>query len=394
MDEQYRQRIEEIAREMIRRGEFDHPVNPDRDARLDRNIQDDWSLSYSIRDIPTFDGKGDSLPHTHMMEFGDFLANTGSEIRYMAVVKDVVNKFKVSLKGKPRLCFEMQYPTSADEPKTKEAYEKMIASFITKHNTTGSTREQQIMAWKTLNWDPVQERLDDFVYRLRRIGQELGKTADEQLDYFKCSVPQHLYLYHKDATTIKEAMENIKRACALGGVPVVAPVDTRTTQSVPFIQMTDRQDYRNVPRNRDDVKISGFQFQGKIDYLDDCVTKIVEMFEKKNKRLIEEIKGSKDKNSRSSRDNRDSRDSRSSRDSSRRGYKSDSDSASEDDRYRSRSRDDSRSRSRSRGRSGKPCTYCHKPHHDLSHCYKLARELRKLCTGEKEIREIKKKKQG
>ena len=34
-------------------------------------------------------------------------------------------------------------------------------------------------------------------------------------------------------------------------------------------------------------------------------------------------------------------------------------------------------------RSGKPCTYCHKPNHDFSHCYKLARELRKLCTGEK-----------
>ena len=41
MDEQYRQRVEEIAREMIRSGEFDHLVNPDRDARLDRNIQDD-----------------------------------------------------------------------------------------------------------------------------------------------------------------------------------------------------------------------------------------------------------------------------------------------------------------------------------------------------------------
>ena len=27
MDEQYRQRLEEIAREMIRSGEFDHPVN-------------------------------------------------------------------------------------------------------------------------------------------------------------------------------------------------------------------------------------------------------------------------------------------------------------------------------------------------------------------------------
>ena len=45
------------------------------------------------------------------------------------------------------------------------------------------------------------------------------------------------------------------------------------------------------------------------------------MFEKNNKRLIDEIRGS--------RDNRDSRDSRSSRDSSRRGYKSDSDSGLE-----------------------------------------------------------------
>ena len=83
----------------------------------------------------------------------------------MAVIKDVFSKFKVSLKDKPRLWFEMQYPTPADEPNTKEAYEKMIASFITEHNPIGSTREQQIMAWKTLNWNPVQERLDNFVYR-------------------------------------------------------------------------------------------------------------------------------------------------------------------------------------------------------------------------------------
>ena len=81
MDEQYRQRVEEIDREMIRSGEFDNPVNPDRDVRLDRNNQDDRSLRYFIRDIPTFDGKGGSLPHTHMMESGDFLANTGSQIR-------------------------------------------------------------------------------------------------------------------------------------------------------------------------------------------------------------------------------------------------------------------------------------------------------------------------
>ena len=65
---------------MIKRGDFNHLLNPGEGARIDRDSQDDWSLRYSIRDISTFDGKGDSMPHLHMIEFGDFLVNTGSEI--------------------------------------------------------------------------------------------------------------------------------------------------------------------------------------------------------------------------------------------------------------------------------------------------------------------------
>ena len=48
MDEQYRQRVDERAKEMIRSGEFDHLVITDRGARLGRNNQDDMSISYSI----------------------------------------------------------------------------------------------------------------------------------------------------------------------------------------------------------------------------------------------------------------------------------------------------------------------------------------------------------
>ena len=128
----------------------------------------------------------------------------------MAVIKDVVSNFKVSLKSKPRLWFEMQYPTSADEPKTKEAYEKMVASFLTEHNPIGSTKKQLTMAWKTLNWNPTQERLDDFVYKFRRIGQELGITKNEQLQYFKRGVPPHLYLYHKDVLQLKKQWKTLK----------------------------------------------------------------------------------------------------------------------------------------------------------------------------------------
>ena len=209
-------RIEALAREMIQRGEFNHLLNLGEGARIDREYQDDRSLRYSISNVLTFDGKGDSLPHTHMIEFGDFLTNTGSEINYLprepeeddrehhrTVIKDVVSKFKASLKGKPRLWFEMQYPTPDDEPKTKEAYEKMVSSFIIEHNPIGSTREQQIMAWRSLKWDPAQERLDDFVYKLKRIGQELGKNANEQLEYFRCSVPLPSRYHHNQRSNGK-----------------------------------------------------------------------------------------------------------------------------------------------------------------------------------------------
>ena len=263
------QRLDERARELIERGEYNHlleQVNADHrigqgigqrngnrdryDRHFDRNEQ---GLRYSIRDIPIFDGKGDAMPHTHLIEFEDFLANTGSDVKdlpqhgepqevdrphYEAVMKDVVNKFKTSLKGKPRLWYEMQYPTSDDEPKTVQEYKKMLSLFTTEHNPIGSTIEQQTMAWKNMKWDPTTERLDDFVYRFRRVAQEIGYNADQQLTFFRCSVLPHLYFYLKDATTLEEAMENIKRACALGGVSVQGPpvkVETNSSPTVPFI---------------------------------------------------------------------------------------------------------------------------------------------------------------
>ena len=52
----------------------------DSNDRDDRNDRNDRSLRYSMRDIPTYDVKGDAMPHTHLIEFEDFLVNTGSEI--------------------------------------------------------------------------------------------------------------------------------------------------------------------------------------------------------------------------------------------------------------------------------------------------------------------------
>ena len=90
-------RLDERARELIERGEYNHLLeqfnadhrigqgigqrngNRDRyDRQYDRNKR---GLRYSIRDIPIFDGKGDAMPHTHLIEFEDFLTNTESDIK-------------------------------------------------------------------------------------------------------------------------------------------------------------------------------------------------------------------------------------------------------------------------------------------------------------------------
>ena len=184
------QRLDERARELIERGEYNHMFEqPNANQRIgqgngnidrhDRqNDRNERGLRYSLRDIPTFDGKGDTIPFIHLIEFEDFLANTGSEIKelpqhgephevdrphYEAVIKDVVSKFKASLKGKPRLWFEMQYPTGDDEPRTIQAYKNMLSLFTTEHNPIGSIKGQQVMAWKNLKWDPTKEKLDHFV---------------------------------------------------------------------------------------------------------------------------------------------------------------------------------------------------------------------------------------
>ena len=394
------QRLEEIVREIMRRGEY-NPENAGNDRghgnghrhRQDRNDRDDRSLRYSMRDIPTYDGKGDAMPHTHLIEFEDFLVNTGSEINelpqfdepqpvdaahYQGVIKDVVSKFKASLKGKPRLWFEMQYPTVDDEPKTVQGYKQMLSAFTTEHNPIGSTREQQIMAWKNLKWDPSKEKLDDFVYRFRRVAKELGYNADANLEVFSCCVPSHLYLYLKGATSIKEAMENIKRACALGGVSAQGPtmIETQTAPVVPFMQMNDRPGLRTVSFKNEVAHIA----PDKNDIMIDMLAKISEKLDTSASKSRSRNRERRDSRGRGSRyDRSTSYDRSSSYDRSQSRERSNSRDRSSDRSGRSKGRNQSSKdrRNNSGTSSGLYCEHCKMTNHDITRCFKLQKTLKK-----------------
>ena len=153
--------------------------------------------------------------------------------------------------------------------------------------------------------------------------------------------------------------------------------------------MAERTDSKIVARKDDHIEITALKFNGMLDSIEefiDRLSKSVAWSVEIQGRKLDRDKDRDGRSSTDSRDNTNSRDYRNSRDNrdsqnsrdSRRSYRSDSDSSSEDDKQRYRSRDSSRSRSRSRGRTIKTCIYCHKPNHDLSHCYRFPKDLKYL----------------
>ena len=80
----------------------------------DEEEQPQRNHSWSLRDIPNFEGKGEQ-PFSHLMEFEDYLVASGMRIeqdeeggqRVQPDYRDIINKFKASLKNNARVWFSM-----------------------------------------------------------------------------------------------------------------------------------------------------------------------------------------------------------------------------------------------------------------------------------------------
>ena len=60
-----------------------------------------------------------------------------------------------------------------------DGWKTVKSKFLTYFNPIGSTKEQQIKAWKELKWKPEEQNLTDFVFRFSQLVHELG-YSDEQ----------------------------------------------------------------------------------------------------------------------------------------------------------------------------------------------------------------------
>ena len=264
-----------------------------------------------------------------------------------------------------------------------EAGWKTIKSkFLTYFNPIGSTKEQQIKAWKELKWKPEEEKLTDFVFRFSQLAHELAYTDEQQIAHFVLCIPRGLYLYLEGAKTIPDAVENLRKGIALGGLDTFNSVSTTVDDRKPVVPFMAIKEHREQVNTEDTIKIVKESIQDSIyennkimmrqldkigntmGKIGDRIANVVEDFQRKQS----------SRNSRNRyRDRSNSRD----RDNS-------------GDSYRNRSRDRERSNSRenrnNQQRSGSGqryydkkdfCDYCNRTGHSTHECFKLENYLRK-----------------
>ena len=73
-------------------------------------------------------------------------------------------------------------------------------------------------------WKPEEEKLTDFVFRFSQLAYELGYSDEQQISHFVLCIPRGLYLYLKDAQTVPDAVENLRKGIALGGLDTFSPI--------------------------------------------------------------------------------------------------------------------------------------------------------------------------
>ena len=352
---------------------------------------------WSLRDIPKFEGK-DEQPFLHLMEFEDYLVASGvrvepEEIRGNRVqpdYQDIINKFKASLKSNARIWFRMYIEKRVPDLHSADGWKTVKEKFLTYFNPVGSTKEQQIKAWKEMVWKPEEEKLTDFVFRFSQLAYELGYSDEQQISHFVLCIPKGLYLYLKDAQTVPDAVENLRRGIALGGldtyssVPTIIHHNSRSSRKENIIELATKDTPRTVNETVQDSRYENLERL--LDRLANVVD-VVEDFQRKQSSSNRNRERSDSRDRDHSRDNYKNRDKdrRDSRDYNR--NKRSRDNSRERDRHRDRSNlINERDRRKNHQRSGTSqrgldknefCNYCDRTGHTTHRCYKLENYLKR-----------------
>ena len=338
---------------------------------------------WSLRDIPKFEGKGEQ-PFSHLMEFEDYLIASEVRIepeednagrRVEIDYKDIINKFKASLKNNARIWYSMYIEGRIPDLYSEAGWKAIKSKFLTYFNPIGSTKEQQIKAWKELKWKPEEEKLIDFVFRFSQLAHELSYTDDQQISHFVLCIPRGLYLYLEGAKTVPDAVENLKKGLALGGLDTFNSVSTTVDDSKTVVPFVAVKEHRKEVNTKDTLRVVKESIQ---DLIYESSKTMIKLLDKIDDRLADVVEDFQQKqSSRNSRNRERDRSNNRDRDNSRDSYRNNS---------RDRGRSNSRENRNNQQRSGSGqryydrkdiCDYCIRTGHPTHECFKLGNYLKK-----------------
>ena len=102
----------------------------------DDDRQDERNHYWSLRDIPKFEGKGEQ-PFSHLMEFEDYLVASGVTVeededdpRVQPDYRDIINKFKASLKNNARVWYSMYIDKRVQDLHSAEGWKTVKVSSL------------------------------------------------------------------------------------------------------------------------------------------------------------------------------------------------------------------------------------------------------------------------
>ena len=139
---------------------------PQTPVKMPGNKDEEKTHYWSLRDIPKFEGKGEQ-PFSYLMEFEDYLIASGVRMepdggesgrRVDVGYKDIINKFKASLKNNARVWYSMYIDGRITDLYSEARWKTIKSRFLTYFNPIGSTKEQQIKAWKELKWRNLKKK--------------------------------------------------------------------------------------------------------------------------------------------------------------------------------------------------------------------------------------------
>ena len=79
--------------------------------------------------------------------------------------QDIINKSKTLLKNNARICFRIYIEKRVPDLHSADGWKTVKEKFLTYFNPVGSTKEQQMKAWKEMVCKSEEEKLTDFVFR-------------------------------------------------------------------------------------------------------------------------------------------------------------------------------------------------------------------------------------